>query len=86
MLHPSLSDTHIGFNKDANPDEKGTLTRTIDLVNEVAEQPALIIQRSAARSLRAVPPVGRRRGVRRFLPRQQVGWSSAVGQKSAGWP
>jgi 3',5'-cyclic AMP phosphodiesterase CpdA len=38
-----ISDTHIGFNKDANPDVTGTLTQTIDLVNEMSEQPALII-------------------------------------------
>jgi 3',5'-cyclic AMP phosphodiesterase CpdA len=42
-LFVQISDTHIGFNKDANPDVNGTLTRTIDLVNEMAEQPALII-------------------------------------------
>jgi Calcineurin-like phosphoesterase len=38
-----LSDTHIGFNKDANPDVNATLAQTIDLVNEMDEQPALII-------------------------------------------
>jgi predicted MPP superfamily phosphohydrolase len=42
-LFVQISDTHIGFNKDANPDVNGTLTRTIDLVNQMAEQPALII-------------------------------------------
>jgi 3',5'-cyclic AMP phosphodiesterase CpdA len=42
-LFVQISDTHIGFNKDANPDVNGTLTRTIDLVNEMADQPALII-------------------------------------------
>src|SRR3981081_3995575 len=38
-----ISDTHIGFNKDANPDVNMTLAQTIDLVNGMAEQPALII-------------------------------------------
>jgi 3',5'-cyclic AMP phosphodiesterase CpdA len=38
-----ISDTHIGFNKDANPDVNGTLTQTIDIVNGMSEQPALII-------------------------------------------
>jgi hypothetical protein len=38
-----ISDTHIGFNKEANPDVNGTLTQTIDLVNAMPEQPALII-------------------------------------------
>ena len=32
-LFVQISDTHIGFNKDANPDVVGTLTQTIDLVN-----------------------------------------------------
>ena len=42
-LFVQISDTHIGFNKDANPDVNGTLTQTIDLVNGMAKQPALII-------------------------------------------
>ncbi len=42
-LFVQISDTHVGFNKEANPDVNGTLTRTIDLVNEMPEQPALII-------------------------------------------
>jgi 3',5'-cyclic AMP phosphodiesterase CpdA len=42
-LFVQISDTHIGFNKDANPDVNGTLNETIDLVNGMADQPALII-------------------------------------------
>src|SRR5580692_9630567 len=42
-LFVQISDTHIGFNKDANPDVNGTLTQTIELVNGMSEQPALII-------------------------------------------
>jgi plastocyanin len=42
-LFVQISDTHIGFNKDANPDVNATLARTIDLVNAMPEQPALII-------------------------------------------
>ena len=42
-LFVQISDTHIGFNKDANPDVNGTLTQTIELVNGMPEQPALII-------------------------------------------
>src|SRR3984893_941028 len=42
-LFVQISDTHIGFNKEANPDVNGTLTQTIDLVNAMPEQPALII-------------------------------------------
>src|SRR3984893_1665876 len=38
-----ISDTHIGFNKEANPDVAGTLTQTIDIVNGMYDQPALII-------------------------------------------
>src|SRR5271168_3089712 len=41
-LFVQISDTHIGFNKDANPDVNATLTQTIDLVNGMVEQPALI--------------------------------------------
>jgi hypothetical protein len=42
-LFVQISDTHIGFNKDANPDVNATVTQTIDLVNGLPEQPALII-------------------------------------------
>jgi 3',5'-cyclic AMP phosphodiesterase CpdA len=42
-LFVQISDTHIGFNKDANPDVNGTLTQTIDFVNAMSDQPALII-------------------------------------------
>src|SRR5882762_3919637 len=42
-LFVQISDTHIGFNKDANPDVNGTLTRTIDFVNAMPQQPGLII-------------------------------------------
>src|SRR6202049_4651801 len=42
-LFVQISDTHIGFNKKANPDVNGTLTQTIDMVNGMSAQPALII-------------------------------------------
>jgi 3',5'-cyclic AMP phosphodiesterase CpdA len=42
-LFVQISDTHIGFNKEANPDVSGTLTQTIDFVNAMPKQPALII-------------------------------------------
>jgi 3',5'-cyclic AMP phosphodiesterase CpdA len=42
-LFVQISDTHIGFNKEANPDVNGTLTQTIALVNSMVEQPALMI-------------------------------------------
>jgi 3',5'-cyclic AMP phosphodiesterase CpdA len=42
-LFLQISDTHIGFAKEANPDVAGTLGRAIDLVNAMAEQPALVI-------------------------------------------
>ncbi len=42
-LFLQISDTHIGFRKDANPDVDATLQRTIDVVNAMPEQPALII-------------------------------------------
>jgi 3',5'-cyclic AMP phosphodiesterase CpdA len=42
-LFVQISDTHIGFNKDANPDVNGTLSQSIDLINAMPEQPALIV-------------------------------------------
>jgi len=42
-LFVQISDTHIGFNKEANPDVGATLNRTIDLVNGMSDQPALIL-------------------------------------------
>jgi 3',5'-cyclic AMP phosphodiesterase CpdA len=42
-LFVQISDTHIGFNKEANPDVSGTLKQSIDIVNAMPEQPALII-------------------------------------------
>jgi 3',5'-cyclic AMP phosphodiesterase CpdA len=42
-LFVQISDTHIGFNKEANPDVAGSLGQTIDIVNAMAQQPALII-------------------------------------------
>jgi hypothetical protein len=42
-LFVQISDTHIGFNKEANPDVVATLNRAIDEVNGLSVQPALII-------------------------------------------
>jgi 3',5'-cyclic AMP phosphodiesterase CpdA len=42
-LFLQISDTHIGFNKDANPDVIGTLNKSIDLVNAMPALPALAI-------------------------------------------
>lgn len=42
-LFVQISDTHIGFNKDANPDVSATLKQTIDLVNGMPAMPALAI-------------------------------------------
>jgi 3',5'-cyclic AMP phosphodiesterase CpdA len=42
-LFVQISDTHIGFNKEANPDVNGTLTQAIALMNGMAEQPELVI-------------------------------------------
>jgi predicted MPP superfamily phosphohydrolase len=42
-LFVQISDTHIGFNKEANPDVAGTLKRTIELVNGMLDKPALIV-------------------------------------------
>ena len=42
-LFVQISDTHIGFSKDANPDVAGTLKQTIELVNAMPERPAMVI-------------------------------------------
>ncbi|MGN6516890.1 MAG: metallophosphoesterase family protein [Rhizomicrobium sp.] len=42
-LFVQISDSHIGFNKDANPDVTGTLARSIALVNGLPAQPGFII-------------------------------------------
>ena len=42
-LFVQISDTHIGFNKAANPDVAATLDKAIDLVNAMPVQPALIL-------------------------------------------
>ena len=42
-LFLQISDTHIGFNRDANPDVAGTLKQTIALVNAMPEKPALTL-------------------------------------------
>jgi 3',5'-cyclic AMP phosphodiesterase CpdA len=42
-LFVQISDTHIGFNKEANPDVQGTVRQTIELVNAMPVSPALIL-------------------------------------------
>ena len=42
-LFVQISDTHIGFNKEANPDVAGTLKQTIELVNSMLTKPAMVI-------------------------------------------
>ena len=42
-LFVQISDTHIGFSKEANPDVAGTLKQTIELVNGMLTKPAMII-------------------------------------------
>src|SRR5690348_3388341 len=42
-LFVQISDSHIGFNKEANPDVAGTLKECIALVNAMPRQPALIL-------------------------------------------
>src|SRR5476651_1603129 len=42
-LFVQISDTHIGFNKEANPDVAGTLTQTIALVNALPKKPSLVL-------------------------------------------
>lgn len=42
-LFLQISDTHIGFNKEANPDVAGTLKQTIGFINAMPVKPALTI-------------------------------------------
>ena len=42
-LFVQLSDSHIGFHKDANPDVAGTLAASISLVNALLAQPTLVL-------------------------------------------
>jgi 3',5'-cyclic AMP phosphodiesterase CpdA len=42
-LFVQISDTHIGFSRDANPDVAGTLKSTIELVNAMPERPDMVI-------------------------------------------
>ncbi|HEY4125702.1 MAG TPA: metallophosphoesterase, partial [Rhizomicrobium sp.] len=42
-LFLQISDTHIGFNKEANPDVAGTLTQTIAMVNALPAKPGLTL-------------------------------------------
>jgi 3',5'-cyclic AMP phosphodiesterase CpdA len=42
-LFLQISDTHIGFAKEANPDVSATLMQTIELVNRLPEKPALTL-------------------------------------------
>ena len=42
-LFVQVSDSHIGFNKEANPDVAATFARSIDLVNALPERPAFVM-------------------------------------------
>jgi 3',5'-cyclic AMP phosphodiesterase CpdA len=42
-LFVQISDSHIGFNKDANPDVVGTFTRSIDMINALPSKPAFVM-------------------------------------------
>jgi 3',5'-cyclic AMP phosphodiesterase CpdA len=42
-LFVQISDTHIGFKAEANPDVAGTVKQTIDLVNAMPDKPAFIM-------------------------------------------
>src|SRR4029077_15849325 len=42
-LFVQISDTHIGFKADANPDVAGTVKQTIELVNAMKDKPAFIM-------------------------------------------
>jgi 3',5'-cyclic AMP phosphodiesterase CpdA len=42
-LFVQISDTHIGFKAEANPDVPGTVKRAIDLINALPEKPSFIM-------------------------------------------
>jgi 3',5'-cyclic AMP phosphodiesterase CpdA len=42
-LFVQISDTHLGFSKDANPDVAGTLGKAIALINGMPERPSLLL-------------------------------------------
>ncbi len=42
-LFVQISDSHIGFAKDANPDVSGTLARVVAVINDMPAQPAFIM-------------------------------------------
>src|SRR5690348_1411314 len=42
-LFVQVSDTHVGFKADANPDVAGTLARTVELINAMPSKPAFIM-------------------------------------------
>ncbi|MDR3527244.1 MAG: metallophosphoesterase [Rhizomicrobium sp.] len=42
-LFVQISDSHIGFNKDANPDVGGTLARVVTAINAMPQQPGFIL-------------------------------------------
>jgi 3',5'-cyclic AMP phosphodiesterase CpdA len=42
-LFVQISDSHIGFKADANPDVAGTVRQTVELVNAMPERPAFIM-------------------------------------------
>ena len=90
-LFVQISDTHIGFNKDANPDVNGTLSRTIDLVNALPQQPALLQRFHDQRNVpllqvanTAVDQLGAAAGSRRtkIHPLQKQNIKAAVGRST----
>ena len=42
-LFVQISDSHIGFNKEANPDVAGTFKQCIALINQMPQKPALVL-------------------------------------------
>ena len=42
-LFVQVSDSHIGFNKDANPDVAGTFRHAVDLINAIPAAPAFVM-------------------------------------------
>lgn len=54
-LFVQVSDSHIGFNKHANPDVAGTLTDSIPLVHALPKQPDFVMHTGRVAPIMRVP-------------------------------
>jgi hypothetical protein len=62
-----ISDTHIGFRREANPDVVGSLRRAMDGVNALAQAPAFVVHTGDVSHLSKAEEFGRARELLREL-------------------